>query len=230
MKRFYKIAQLADPAAAAPPPMPPADPSAALGGGMPPISPMPPMGADPMGGMGAPPPLSPAPAGDRQEIIGPIKSLAQIFYDMDVAKFIQNNLHIDHDKLAKKIWEDYGGKPNGDSNDANVGKRTEKNAELSPDDAAKERKSTEQSKWERFEKNKNISDIISYDDLGKVVEGLVYGVVQKASAAAAAPPGGALMGGGIMAANKARIIIAQALEKQGEFELSDTIINNILQK
>jgi hypothetical protein len=38
------------------------------------------------------------------------------------------------------------------------------------------------------------------------------------------------MGGGIMAANKARIIIAQALEKQGEFKLSDTIINNILQK
>ena len=228
MKRFYKIAQLADPAAAAPPPPPPSAPPPALGEGMPPM-PMPPMGADPMGGMGAPPPPA-APAGDRQEIIGPIKSLAQIFYDMDVAKFIQNNLHIDHEKLAKKIWEEYGGKPNGDSNEANVGKRTEKNTELTPEDAAKERESTEQSKWQRFEKNKNISDIISYDDLGKVVEGLVYGVIQKASAAAAAPPGGGPMGGGIMAANKARIIIAQALEKQGEFKLSDTIINNILQK
>ena len=38
------------------------------------------------------------------------------------------------------------------------------------------------------------------------------------------------MGGGIMAANKARIIIAQALEMQGEYQLSDTIINNILEK
>ena len=31
-------------------------------------------------------------------------------------------------------------------------------------------------------------------------------------------------------ANKARIIIAQALERQGEYYLSDTIINNILEK
>jgi hypothetical protein len=233
MKHFFKVAQLTDPAAtpAPPPPPPPMDPG--LGGGMPPspMAPMgmPPMGADPMGGMGAPPP-TPQASGDRQEIIGPIKSLAQIFYDMDVAKFIQNNLHVDHDKLTKKIWADYGGKENGKANFANVGKRTEKNNDLTPEEAAEERSSTEDSKWERFEKGKTIADVISYDDLGKVVEGLVYGVIQKASAAAAAPPGGAPMGGGIMAANKARIIIAQALEMQGEYQLSDTIINNILEK
>ncbi len=232
MKHFFKVAQVADPAAAAPPPPPPPEPPAApLGGGMPPLGPTPPMGADLMGGMGAPPPPPPPSSGaDRQEIIGPIKSLAQIFYDMDVAKFIQNNLHVDSDKLTKKIWTEYGGKENGKENSTNSGTRTEKNNDLSPEDAAKERKSTEESKWERFEKGKNIGDIISYDDLGKVVEGLIYGVVQKASAAAMAPPGGAPMGGGIMAANRARIIIAQALEKQGEFYLSDTIINNILKK
>jgi hypothetical protein len=234
MKHLFRVAQLADPAAAPAMPPPPPPPAPPMGGGFDPMAPMPPMGgmgpmgADPMGGMGAPPP--PPSGGDRQEIIGPIKSLAQIFYDMDVAKFIQNNLHVDHDKLTKKIWADYGGKENGKPNYSYLGQRTEKNNDLSPEEAAEERNSTEDSKWERFEKGKNIADVISYDDLGKVVEGLVYGVVQKASAAAAAPPGGAPMGGGIMAANKARIIIAQALERQGEYYLSDTIINNILEK
>jgi len=231
MKHLFKVAQVADPAAAAPPPPPPpAPPAAPLGGGMPPLGPPPPMGADLMGGMGAPPPPPPSSGTDRQEIIGPIRSLAQIFYDMDVAKFIQNNLHVDNDKLTKKIWTEYGGKENGKANFANIGKRTDKNNDLSPEDAAKERKSTEESKWERFEKGKTIADVISYDDLGKVVEGLIYGVIQKSSAAAMAPPGGAPMGGGIMAANRARIIIAQALEKQGEYCLSDTIINDILEK
>jgi hypothetical protein len=79
-----------------------------------------------------------------------------------------------------------------------------------------------------LEKGKTIEDIISYDDLGKVVEGLIFGVIQKASASAAAPPGAAPMGGGLLASNKARIIIAKALEKEYEFFLTDTIIKDIL--
>ena len=232
--KIFRTAQLQDPAmgAAAPPPalgdipaMPPAaplppDPLAPTGLGAPGLSAPP---TDPMAGL---PPSAPS---ERQEIIGPITSLSQIFYDMDVAKFIQNNLHIGPQKLTKKIWTDYGGKPDGKANFSNTGNRTEDNLKLSTDDASKERKDTEDSKWKRFEKNKTISDIISYDDLGKVVEGLIYGVIQKANASAAAPAGGA--GGpmgGILASNKARIIIAKNLEKEGNYYLSDTIIKDLI--
>lgn len=225
--KFFRFSQLApDPMPqpempAAAPPAPP------MGLGAPPMpTPLPGPGIDPMGGMGAPPP--PPSSTERQEIIGPITSLSQIFYDMDIAKFIQNNLHIDSNELTQKIWSDYGGKENGKTDPDKTGNRTDKNLKLSPEDAAEERKSTEKSKWKRFQKNKNISDIISYDDLGKIVEGLIYGVVQKASSAAMAPAGAAPMGGGIMAANKARIIIAKNLENQGLYHLSDTIIKNIL--
>ena len=44
--------------------------------------------------LGVPPPATPMAGptmGDRQEIIGPIESPTQIFYDMDVANFIENN-------------------------------------------------------------------------------------------------------------------------------------------
>jgi len=238
MKKFLRVAQ-ADPLAGGlpttpPAPAPVADPMAGLGAGAPPATPLPGLSpsplADPMAGLGTTPAPPQTPGIERQEIIGPITSIAQIFYDMDIAKFIQNNLQINSDKLAKKIWLDYGGKENGQINQSNVGKRTDSNNELSPEKAAEERKNTDKSKWERLEKNKNIGDIISYDDLGKVVEGLIYGVVQKSNAASMAPPGGAPMGGGLMASNKARIIIAKNLEKQGQFKLSDTIIKELIKK
>jgi hypothetical protein len=221
MKKFFKLAQ-ADPAGAALPPPPPPPPAAM---GAPPPMPMPPLGgADPMAGLGSTPP-PPAPAGtDRQEIIGPIKTITQIFYDMDVAKFIQNNLASDSKDLAELIWIDYGGKENGDVDPAHVGTRVEDDAKKTPEEAGKDRKSTEDSKWQRLEKGKTIGDIISYEDLGKMTEGLIYGVMQKANVAGAAPPGGAPPGGGLMASSKARIIIAKILEKQGDYYLSDTII------
>jgi hypothetical protein len=200
-------------------------------GGAAPAAPMaPPMGglSDPMAGPGMGAPAAPPPSGDRQEIIGPINSVAQIFYDMDVAKYIQNNLQVDSKKLSRKIWLDYGGKENGQADKSKIGDRTDTDLELSPEDAKKERDLTEKTKWKRLEKGKTIEDIISYDDLGKVVEGLIFGVIQKASASAAAPPGAAPMGGGLLASNKARIIIAKALEKEYEFFLTDTIIKDIL--
>jgi hypothetical protein len=147
---------------------------------------------------------------------------------MDVAKFIQNNLTVDSKDLAEKIWTDYGGDENGEVIPQNTGKRTEESAKNSPEDAGKERKATEDSKWERLEDGTTIGDIVSYEDLGKITEGLIYGVIQKANAAGAAPPGGAPPGGGLMASSKARIIIAKASEKLGDYYLSDTIIKDIL--
>jgi hypothetical protein len=227
MKKLFKTSQV-DPGMAlpAPTPLPAPDPLA----GAAPAPAIPPMGGglpmDPGMGMPTDPMAAPAPTGDRQEIIGPINSIAQVFYDYDVAKYIQNNLHLNEKDLASKIWSEYGGNPDGTSDESKSGKRTDNNLKLSPEDANKEREQTKNSKWERLEENKTIEDIISLSELGNIVKGLIYGVVMKSSAQAAAPPGGA-PAGGIFAANRCRIKIAKALEKEYLFNQTDAIINDI---
>lgn len=235
MKKLFKTSQV-DPSMVGGMEQPPADPMAAapapsLAGAMPGTMPAPmglpgdtPLGL-PTDPMAAP---APVPSAERQEIIGPINSIAQILYDMDVAKYIQNNLHLNEKELALKVWSEYGGNDDGTVDEAKAGNRTKENLTFSPEDAGKERESTENSKWERLEKNKTIADIISYEDLGKIIKGLIYGVVLKTSTQAATPPGGAGAGGGLFAANKARIIIAKALESQYLFKQTDAIINDIL--
>ncbi len=214
----------AAPAPAPPPAMPdmsaPAAPPPSLGG-------MPDLGL----GLGAPPPPAAPMAGpamgDRQEIIGPIESPTQIFYDMDVANFIENNLQFDSDALAKKIWLEYGGTEDGKKDSAKLGKRTDEFSDNTPEQAKAEREATEDTKWERLKKGTSIEDIISFSDLGKMVSGLIYGVTQKIFAQGAAPAAG---GGMAMAANRARIIIAKNLEREYLFKESDTIIKQLINK
>jgi len=165
--------------------------------------------------------------GDRQEIIGPIESPTQIFYDMDVANFIENNLQFDADALAKKIWLEYGGTEEGKKDSAKLGKRTDEFSDNTPEQAQAEREATEDTKWERLKKGTSIEDIISFSDLGKMVSGLIYGVTQKIFAQGAAPAAG---GGMAMAANRARIIIAKNLEREYLFKESDTIIKQLINK
>ena len=217
-------------AAPAPAPMPdmgaapaaPTAPDPSLGG-MPDLSSM-------LGGPPAPSAPMAAPAmGDRQEIIGPIESPTQIFYDMDVANFIENNLQFDADSLTKKIWLDYGGTEEGKKDNSKLGERTDDFADHSPEEAQAEREATEESKWKRLKKGTSIEDIISFSDLGKMVNGLIYGVTQKIFAQGAAPAGGA--GGGMaMAANRARIILANNLDREYLFKESDTIIKQLINK
>ena len=231
---FKKFAQEAPMPAPAPAPMPEAAPAAPpVDLGMPPSTGMPDLGGMGMG-LGAPPAPAPmaAPAGgERQEIIGPIESVSQIFYDMDIVNFVENNLHINPSELTRKIWLDYGGKENGKADQTRVGKRTDDSVNNDPDKAKAEIDQTEDSKWERLKSGKNIEDIISYSDLGKMVEGVIFGVVQKAFAAGQAPAGGAA-GGGMpsFASNKARIIIAKNLEREYLFHQSDTMIKEIINK
>ena len=204
--------------------------------------PVPDMGAAPApapaaGGMpdmsslfGAPAPAAPmaAPAlGDRQEIIGPIESPTQIFYDMDVANFIENNLQFDADALAKKIWSEYGGTEEGRRDNAKLGERTDDFSDNPPEEAKAERESTEDTKWKRLKKGTSIEDIISLSDLGKMVSGLIYGVTQKIFLQGAAPAPGGM---GAMAANRARIVIAKNLEKEYLFKESDTILKQLIKK
>lgn len=224
MGKLFRAAQYASaPADQAPSPAPPpvADPLAGMGGGMPPMPPSMGMPTDPMAAS-APAPMPPPPAGERQEIIGPISSPSQMFYDMDLARYIQNNLQLDADALAKKVWESYGGKPNGQPDASKIGTRTDSFTDHTPEQAQAERTATENSKWKRLEAGKTIADIVSYDDLGKIVSGLIFGVIQKVITQSMAPPGGAAM-----ASNRARIIIAKNLEKEYLFKQSDAIIKEI---
>ena len=213
----------ATPAPLAAPPVPDmgAAPAPAAAGGMPDMSSL----------FGAPaPPAAPmaAPAlGDRQEIIGPIESPTQIFYDMDVANFIENNLQFDADALAKKIWSEYGGTEEGRRDNAKLGERTDDFSDNPPEEAKAERESTEDTKWKRLKKGTSIEDIISLSDLGKMVSGLIYGVTQKIFSQGAAPVVGGM---GAMAANRARIVIAKNLEKEYLFKESDTIIKQLINK
>jgi hypothetical protein len=220
MGKLFRTAQEAPAPPMAPAPAPPAMDPMALGGGMPP---MPPMGmpTDPMAAA-APAPMPPPPPGERQEIIGPISSPSQMFYDMDLARYIQNNLQLDADALAKKVWEAYGGKPNGQEDASKTGTRTDSFTDNTPEQAQAERTATENSKWKRLEAGKTIADIVSYDDLGKIVSGLIFGVIQKVITQSMAPPGGAAM-----ASNRARIIIAKNLEREYLFKQSDAIIKEI---
>jgi hypothetical protein len=210
-------------AAPAPLPAPPVPDMAA--------APAPSLGAPDMSGLfGTPAPAAPmaAPAlGDRQEIIGPVESPTQIFYDMDVANFIENNLQFDADALAKKIWSEYGGTEEGRRDNAKLGERTDDFSDNSPEEAQADRNSTEDTKWKRLKKGTSIEDIISFSDLGKMVSGLIYGVTQKIFAQGAAPAAG---GGMAMAANRARIIIAKNLEREYLFKESDAIIKQLINK
>lgn len=182
-----------------------------------------------MPGMSMPSAPMSAPAmGDRQEILGPIKSLTQIFYDMDIANFIENNIQFDSDDITRLVWAEYGGGKDGKKDNSKLGKRIDQNTDNSPEEAKNERDSTKNSKWERLEKGKSIEDIVSYSDLGKVVSGLMYGVTMKMIAQGAAPPGGG--SAPMMASNKARIIIAKNLDREYLFRESDTIINEIYKK
>lgn len=225
----FKSAQV-DPLAGGPalPPTPP--PAAPLGAPMAPM--MPPMGmADPTmpmaGAVPAPPPSQGSDVENRQEIIGPINSVAQIFYDSAISNFIQNNMQMDSEDIARKIWADYGGNEDGSANLSNIGKRTKENKKFSPEKAKEERDRTENSKWERLAEGLTIEDIVSFQDLGKLTQGLMYGIIMKAGAAAAAPPGGAPPALASIRANKFRIIIAKQLEKEYLFKESDTIIKDI---
>lgn len=171
------------------------------------------------------PMASPA-SGDRQEIIGPIESPTQIFYDMDISNFVENNLHMGVDELTSLIWKEYGGSDDGKKDNSKLGKRTGDSKDLNPDDAKKERDITEDSKWERLPKGKSIADIISYSDLGKIVSGLMYGITTKIVTQSATPAAGTAMA----SSDKIRIILANNLDDEYLYKQSDTIINQLIKK
>lgn len=160
------------------------------------IAQMPPLGGDPMGGLGAPPGGEMGPPGDpttseRPEISGPLKSIGEVLYDFNTEEYIALHPDKTEEEIAMQIWEDYGGSPNGIDGDPNkTGNRTEKDLQKSPEETKKERLETEDSKWERLEKGKNISDFTSLGELSGLMESMVFGMIKKYKAPAGGAPGG----------------------------------------
>lgn len=165
--------------------VPEAVPAAAPAPAMPPIGGMPP----PMGMPGMPPPPSTPPPGPRQELIGPLDSVSKILYDYDIGTAVDGNAARDAEELALEIWKAYGGTEIGDGIDSKIGNRTTESIKTEPEKQEAERKSTEDSRWQRLPRGKTIEDITSLDELSQILSGLVLGAV-KSKAPAAAPPGG----------------------------------------
>lgn len=179
MRRF---AQVPPPPAAAPPGgLPPMD----GGMGAPPMGMPPP----PTGGMpGMPPPPGAPPAGPRQELVGPLDSVAKILYDYDIGTVVDGNPARDAEEIALDVWKAYGGTEMGDDVESKTGNRTPEASQSTPEKQESERKKTDDSKWMRLPYGKTIEDITTLEELSDILSGLVLGAV-KAKAAPAAPPG-----------------------------------------
>jgi hypothetical protein len=225
MNRFRKIAQ-APPMTGPTPPMGSAPPMGAPPMGMPPMG-APPMGMPAMpatGPMGAPSvsPMASSPP-ERPEIDAALDSLGKILYDVDVTEQIENNSATSADDLAMKIWIQYGGRKDGQVEEGKVGQRGED--AIPPQEAEKERKATNHSKWMRLPLGQTIADVTSLEEITKVMTPLMLEVTKSAKAGEAGAAGGA--GGGMppgLASIKANMIrIANQLDKVGLSRYADTI-------
>lgn len=156
------------------------------------ISQMPPMGGDPMGGMGDPmggmgdpmggmgaPPGGAPPGTDRPSISGPLKSIGEILYDFNAEEYIALHPTENDDKIAVSIWEAYGGNADGSVDVGKIGERKEKDEQKLPEESQKELEDTEERKWERLPSGKNIGDVTSLDEIMGLVSSLAYGTIKK---------------------------------------------------
>lgn len=144
--------------------------------------------------MSAPaPPPGPPP---RDQIQGPLDSLAKILYDDDITDLISNAAGKDANELALQIWQDYGGNEKGSVDNGKTGTRSGEEDGEGPDtpDADKLRHATKDEKWKRLPQGKTIADITSLDELSKIMSGLILGAT-KNSAQQSAAGGGKKPGG-----------------------------------
>lgn len=169
--------------------MPPMDP-AMMGmppGGAPPMDPSMMGGASPMGAapMGGAPPGPPPPG--KEPLLGPLKGVGDVLRDAGIEELIASNPDANDEKLAIKIWTQYGGKPNGEIDPRKTGeRRSGKPAEM-PDAELEE---TDSKRWERLPKGKTIGDITSLGEIAEMMRSIIFGAVKKLKTPPA-PPGGA---------------------------------------
>jgi hypothetical protein len=171
--------------------MPPMDPSM-MGmppGGAPPMDPSmmggaPPMGAAPMGG--APPGPPPPPPG-KEPLLGPLKGVGDVLKDAGIEELVASNPDADDERLAIKVWTQYGGKPDGKVDPRKVGQRK---TGQPPEMADVELQETEDKRWERLPKGRTIGDITSLGEMAEMMRSIIFGAVKKLKTPPA-PPGGA---------------------------------------
>lgn len=166
--------------------------------------------------MGGPPPED---AGGKPPISGPLDSIGKILYDYDVEKEIASNPNRSEEELATAIWTEYGGSEDGGVIEGQIGTRDDSDEEKDPEQAKQDNLDTDDRKWVRLPRGKNISDITSIEELRGMMKDLVYGTIKKFKAPAA-PPGGAPPGMPPMASRTDGSIMIRTSELT---EMSDAV-------
>jgi len=131
-------------------------------------------------------------AKSKPPIYKPLDSMADILYDAEAEQMIEDDPNLSSDELAMRIWIAYGGREDGNVIPGRIGERIEQDM-YNVQEAEKERKITEHSRWKRLPKGKYIIDLFKLDELAKVIKGLIYGHIKETKQQA--PAGG--MGGGM---------------------------------
>ena len=184
---------------------------------------MPPM--DPTGGMGMPamPMAMPAPAAPpsgQKQITVPLANLGLILADSEIEKRLLEELEDNEQKIANKVWLQYGGSEDGGVDEEKRGKRKD-SEEATPE----EMKATDKTRWERLPEGQNLNDLeISLDDMANAVKFLSFGFAKNKGK----EQGGGAAGGGMpgMASRKLdnMVKLAQNLDLLGMYNVADRIL------
>jgi len=151
----------------------------------------------------------------------PINTLGELLFDADVTEIIENNTS-DPTEIAEAIWVQYGGLPNGRVDERKTGAVIHKKSSQRAID--QEKKKTENKKWKRLPKGKNIGDITSLEQLNKIMPGFILSTIKKTTQQEGAAGGG--MGGmPPMLASKIKnmVRLANVLDLKGQYIISDKL-------
>ncbi len=128
-------------------------------------------------------------------VLGPLDTPEKILVDAGIKKLLISPRKID--EIISKIWEDYGGLPNGKAKSFAIGERVPQDAKRKILDVKKERELNEERKWERLPKGKTITEITSKEEIGEFLKQMSLSVVKEIGSGGAqgGAPGGAPGGG-----------------------------------
>lgn len=187
--------------------------------------PPPPMGgAMPTSPMAMPAAEPPSSAPIRQEIAGPLDTLAKIMYDDNITEIISESGMEKPEDLSLKIWTDYGGTPKGKIDPNKKGTRTPESRNTPQEQVVQENTKSENMKWTRLPQGKTIQDVAPLDAISETMLALVAGTAKNSAGAAGAAAGGSGGSGGASASAVREIVkLAWVLDVKGSCKEADKL-------
>ena len=168
---------------------------------------------DPLGALLGGPPMpaagAPQPQQEQQSLIGgPIDNMAKLVSDADVETMIKTESNLSEEEIALKVWEKYGGEPDGKVNPMKVGNRSEQDENRSFEQIDKEKKFQDENEeaFKRLPKGKTLLDMdITLEDLTQSIKSMPFSIVQKVKGQAGGQQPGGMPGMG-MASSKFQLV------------------------